>query len=92
MEPGEPILLQVDEVIIGTEGECSFTFADTEAKILENGKAYNLRDLDFKRAYHETVLDHCVMRRISFVPRIINAHAWLKTAVQSEDYKCLQRN
>ena len=92
VEPGEPVPLRVLDVIIGTSGDCSFTFADMDENKVDNGKAYSLAELQFMRDYHQAVLDHCVEHRIAFVPRIVNAHRWLKAATETEDYKSLQRS
>jgi hypothetical protein len=79
VEPGEPVPLQVHEVIIGTEGGgCSFTFADLDGNKVDNGRAHTLDELDFEREYQETVVDHCTDHRISFAPKITDAHKWLK--------------
>ena len=79
VQPGEPVPLQVHEVIIGPEGGgCSFTFADLDGNKVDNGRAHTLAELDFERDYQETVVDHCTDHRISFTPKIINAHKWLK--------------
>ena len=92
VEPGEPVPLRVLDVIVGTSGDCSFTFADMYENKVDNGKAYSLAELQFMRDYHQAVLDHCVEHRIAFVPRIVNAHRWLKAATETEDYKSLQRS
>jgi hypothetical protein len=92
VEPGEPVPLRVLDVIVGTSGDCSFTFADMNENKVDNGKAYSLAELQFMRDYHQAVLDHCVEHRIAFVPRIVNAHRWLKAATETEDYKSLQRS
>ena len=79
VQPGEPVPLQVHEVIIGPEGGgCSFTFADLDGNKVDNGRAHTLAELDFERDYQEPVVDHCTDHRISFTPKIINAHKWLK--------------
>lgn len=92
VEPGEPVPLRVLDVIVGTSGDCSFTFGDMYENKVDNGKAYSLAELQFMRDYHQAVLDHCVEHRIAFVPRIVNAHRWLKAATETEDYKSLQRS